>query len=77
LVEKEKNISTWMCGRKDLFFAKCIICESLKALISKARKKNLSVKEHGIKLKKHNIHGLNLNSKMHSSNKSYKEVPVV
>jgi hypothetical protein len=49
--------------KKESVFAKCVICESLKDLISKARKNNLSVKEHGIKLKKHNIHGFNLNPK--------------
>jgi hypothetical protein len=63
--------------KKGSIFAKCIICESLKDLISKVGKNNLSVKEHGIKLKKHNIHGLSLNPKMRSSNKSCKEVPVV
>jgi hypothetical protein len=42
--------------KKGFVFAKCTICESLKDLISKARKNNPSVKEHEIKLKKHNIH---------------------
>lgn len=34
-------------------FVKCIICESLKDFISKARKKNPSVKEHEMKLAQH------------------------
>ncbi len=42
--------------KRGFVIAKCTICESLKDLISKARKKNPSVKEHEIKLKKHNIH---------------------
>jgi hypothetical protein len=42
--------------KKGSVFAKCTICESLKDLISKARKNNPFVKEHEIKLKKHNIH---------------------
>jgi hypothetical protein len=37
---KKKNM--WMCGKKDLFLPKQ---ESLKDLISKARKNNPSVKE--------------------------------
>jgi hypothetical protein len=37
-------------------FAKYIVFESLKDLISKTRKNNPNVKEHEIKLKKHNIH---------------------
>jgi hypothetical protein len=45
----------WICEKKNVF-AKCTICESLKDLISKAGKKNPCVKEHEIKLKKHNIH---------------------
>jgi hypothetical protein len=45
-----------MCIREDLFFAKCIFCESLKDFISKARKNNPSAKEHEFKFKKHNIH---------------------
>jgi hypothetical protein len=38
------------------FFAKCIICDSLKDLLSKARKNNPNVKEYEMKLRKHNIH---------------------
>jgi len=37
-------------------FAKCTICESLKDLISKVGKNNVSAKEHEMKLQKHNIH---------------------
>jgi hypothetical protein len=44
------NVDVWKRGS---VFAKCTTCESLKDLISKARKNNLSVKEHDIKLKKH------------------------
>ncbi len=42
--------------KKGPVFAKCTICESLKNLISEVGKKNPCVKEHEIKLKKHNIH---------------------
>jgi hypothetical protein len=35
-------------------FAKCIICECLKNLISKVGKNNVNVKEHEMKQKKHN-----------------------
>ncbi len=37
-------------------FAKCIVCESLKDLISKVGKNNASAKDHELKLKKHNKH---------------------
>jgi hypothetical protein len=37
-------------------FAKCIVCESLKDLISKVRKNSASAKEHEFKLKRHNKH---------------------
>jgi len=37
-------------------FAKCIICEYLKDLISKVGKNNDSAKEHELKLKRHNKH---------------------
>jgi len=37
-------------------FAKCIICESLKDLISKVGKNSSSAKEHELKLKRHNKH---------------------
>jgi hypothetical protein len=37
-------------------FTKCTVCESLKGLISKVRKNNVSVKEHELKLKRHNNH---------------------
>jgi hypothetical protein len=75
-LKKKKHLNVDV-RKKGFVFAKCIICESLKDLISKAGKNNLSVKEHGIKLKKHNIHGFSLNPKMRSSNKSCKEVIVV
>ncbi len=42
--------------KREFIFAKFIICESLKDLTSKIRKKNPNVKEYEIKLKKHNIH---------------------
>jgi len=42
--------------KKGFVFAKCTIYESLKDLISKVGKNNPCVKEHEIKLKKHNIH---------------------
>ncbi len=42
--------------KRGFVFAKCTVCESLKDFISKVRKNNPSVKEHEIKLKKHNIH---------------------
>jgi hypothetical protein len=42
--------------KRGSIFTKCTICESLKDLISKVGKNNLYVKEHKIKLKKHNIH---------------------
>ncbi len=35
---------------------RCIICESLKDLISKVGKNTASAKEHEMKLQKHNIH---------------------
>ncbi len=38
-------------------FAKCIVCESLKNLISKVGKNSASAKEHEFKLKRHNKHG--------------------
>jgi hypothetical protein len=37
-------------------FAKCIICESLKDLISKVGKNSVNTKEHELKLKRHNKH---------------------
>jgi len=40
-------------GKRGLNFAKCIICESLKDLISKVGKNNASAKEHELKLKRH------------------------
>ncbi len=42
--------------KRGFVFAKCTVCESLKDFISKVGKNNPSVKEHEIKLKKHNIH---------------------
>jgi hypothetical protein len=53
LEKKNLNVDVW---KKGFIFAKCIICESLKDLISKVGKNNLCVKEHEIKFKKHNIH---------------------
>ncbi len=37
-------------------FAKCIVCECLKNLISKVEKNNGTAKEHELKLKRHNKH---------------------
>jgi hypothetical protein len=37
-------------------FTKCIVCESLKDLISKVGKNNASANEHELKLKRHNKH---------------------
>jgi hypothetical protein len=51
--KKHLNVDVW---KKGSIFAKCTISESLKDLISKARKNNPFVKEHEIKLNKHNIH---------------------
>jgi len=42
--------------KKGSTFAKCIICESLKDLISKVGKNNASAKEHELKMKRHNKH---------------------
>jgi hypothetical protein len=52
---KQKKLNMNVQKRGSIF-AKYTVCESLKELISKARKNNPSVKEHEIKLKKHNIH---------------------
>jgi len=42
--------------KKGSTFVKCIIYESLKDLISKAGKNSVNVKEHELKLKRHNKH---------------------
>ncbi len=42
--------------KRGLTFAKCIICESLKDLISKVGKNSVNAKEHELKLKRHNKH---------------------
>jgi hypothetical protein len=47
------NVDVW---KRRFVFAKCTLSESLKDLISKVGKNNPCVKEHEIKLKKHNIH---------------------
>jgi hypothetical protein len=39
--------------KKGSTFAKCIICESLKDLISKVGKNSASAKEHELKMKRH------------------------
>jgi hypothetical protein len=37
-------------------FAKCIVCEYLKDLMSKVGKNSVNAKEHKLKLKRHNKH---------------------
>jgi hypothetical protein len=54
-LKKEKGLNMDV-QKREFIFAKFIICESLKDLTSKIRKKNPNVKEYEIKLKKHNIH---------------------
>jgi hypothetical protein len=54
-LRKKKHLNVNV-QKKGYIFVKCIVCESLKDLISKVGKNNLSVKEHAIKLKKDNIH---------------------
>jgi hypothetical protein len=51
--KKHLNVDVW---KRRSIFVECAVCESLKDLMSKARKNNPSVKEHEIKLKKHKIH---------------------
>jgi hypothetical protein len=52
---KKKHMNV-IVQKRGFVFAKCVVCESLKDLISKAKENNPCVKEHDIKLKKHNIH---------------------
>jgi len=47
------NVDMWKRG---LLLAKCIICESLKDLISKLGRNNIDAKEYELKLKKHILH---------------------
>jgi Na+/phosphate symporter len=47
------NMDVW---KKVSVFAKCIVCESLKDLISKLEKNNSDVKKYELKLKKHILH---------------------
>jgi hypothetical protein len=54
-LRKKKHLNVDVRKRGSIY-AKCNVCESLKDLISKAGKNNPSVKEHEIKLNKHNIH---------------------
>ncbi len=51
--KKHLNVDVW---KKGFVFTMCTVYESLKGFISKVGKNNPSVKEHEIKLKKHNIH---------------------
>jgi hypothetical protein len=50
------NVDVW---KKGFTFAKCIVCESLKGLVSKVEKNNASEKEAQMKLKRHNMHQKN------------------
>ncbi len=47
------NVDVWKRGST---FAKCIVCKSLKDLISKVGKNNANAKGHELKLKRHNKH---------------------
>jgi hypothetical protein len=57
------NVDVWKRG---LLLAKCIICESLKDLISKLGRNNIDAKKYELKLKKHILHQESCRSLYHT-----------
>jgi hypothetical protein len=54
-LRKKFHINVYV-RKKGLTSIKCTVCESLKDLISKVGKNSANVKEHELKLKRHNKH---------------------